>query len=240
MDPLSAIVRVVFAVAVCVSFHITYTPPGKAAPHEQAPTKGAGEKVLKFNRAIIKAIKGTYWAVGAAEVLAIAVGQMPSTHITRRILHTLIRSGDIDDLYLTPVTLVALALIISGSWIRWKCYRTMESLFTFELSIRENHRLVTNGPYSVVRHPSYTGLVAVHVGMYIWYGSGGSWLWESGLLQTVGGIVAAFIFTAISMAGLAGTLRRVPTEDGELRKLFTTEWEQWADRVPYALFPGIY
>ncbi|GAW00659.1 ICMT-domain-containing protein [Lentinula edodes] len=39
------------------------------------------------------------------------------------------------------------------------CYRTLGQLFVFELRIQKDHRLITEGPYAYVRHPSYTGLI---------------------------------------------------------------------------------
>lgn len=32
------------------------------------------------------------------------------------------------------------------------------NLFTFEVMIRKNHKLITDGPYAYLMHPSYTGI----------------------------------------------------------------------------------
>lgn len=43
----------------------------------------------------------------------------------------------------------------------------MGSMFTFEMSIRKNHELVTSGPYAIVRHPGYTSVMLVVIGMLL-------------------------------------------------------------------------
>ena len=47
----------------------------------------------------------------------------------------------------------------------------MGRLFTVERSIRKDHLRVTSGPYAIVRHPSYTGLLIVYIGMILIHGT---------------------------------------------------------------------
>ena len=44
-------------------------------------------------------------------------------------------------------------------------------MFTFEMSIRKDHMLITSGPYGVVRHPGYTGFLLVVIGMLLLHAS---------------------------------------------------------------------
>lgn len=47
---------------------------------------------------------------------------------------------------------VGTGLIISGALLRQWCFRTLGSLFTFEIGIvQDRHRLVDTGPYAFVR-----------------------------------------------------------------------------------------
>lgn len=62
-------------------------------------------------------------------------------------------------------------MTISGAYLRVLCYKSLGSLFTFEMSIRDDHRLVKDGPYQVVRHPSYLGLLLTMVGLFLWHAS---------------------------------------------------------------------
>ena len=54
----------------------------------------------------------------------------------------------------------------------------MGRMFTFEMSIRRDHKLVTSGPYGVVRHPGYTGILLVVSGMLLLHASEVSFLLE--------------------------------------------------------------
>jgi protein-S-isoprenylcysteine O-methyltransferase Ste14 len=129
---------------------------------------------------------------------------------------------------------------VSGALIRQQCYQTLKSFFTFEVSIRKDHNLITTGPYGIVRHPSYAGMLAVHIGMYCWWGSRGSWMMESGALDTIGGKAALAIYAIYEMAIMGGLLMRAPIEDAALQKKFGEEWNAYARQVPYAVIPGIY
>ena len=60
-------------------------------------------------------------------------------------------------------------------------YRYLGQFFLFEPNIQRGHELIISGPYSVVRHPSYTGLILIFGGLFPWYLSKGSWIIESGL-----------------------------------------------------------
>ncbi len=48
---------------------------------------------------------------------------------------------------------------------------TLRSLYTVRLDIQQGHRLVTSGPYRIVRHPGYFGFVLALPGMGLALGS---------------------------------------------------------------------
>ncbi|KAK0528483.1 hypothetical protein OC834_000475 [Tilletia horrida] len=52
-----------------------------------------------------------------------------------------------------------------GGALRFWCYRTLRHFFTFTLAVLDDHRIVSTGPYAIVRHPSYTGLFMVTSGL---------------------------------------------------------------------------
>lgn len=130
--------------------------------------------------------------------------------------------------------------MLTGTVIRWHCYRTLGKLFTFELSIMQNHTLIVTGPYAYVRHPSYTGLILNIIGGYLSHLSVGSWVRESGLLQTTVGLGAVTACVLIGLAVMASLLLRMPSEDAILRRQFGREWEEWARKVPYRIAPVIH
>ncbi|KAF8063955.1 hypothetical protein FPV67DRAFT_1359189, partial [Lyophyllum atratum] len=78
---------------------------------------------------------------------------------------TLIKSGKAADLHLTPLSAIDVVLGASQTLLRRRCYCTLKSGFTIDDSVRKDHKLVTTGPYGIVRHPNYWGMLAVHVGV---------------------------------------------------------------------------
>ena len=135
---------------------------------------------------------------------------------------------------------IGLTLIALGTWIRLMTYRHMGRFFRMEASIQKDHELIVSGPYSVVRHPSYTGLILVLGGLVPWHLSKGSWIMESGLWNTMlGKLLVVLYFSFMIIITFCG-LARMSKEDIGLRNQFGKEWDDWAKRVPYSIFPGIY
>lgn len=58
---------------------------------------------------------------------------------------------------LTWFTVGGIAMLITGIVFRAWAVTTLGDFFTATVQIKDNHRLITDGPYSIVRHPSYTG-----------------------------------------------------------------------------------
>lgn len=69
-------------------------------------------------------------------------------------------------------------LTVLGGWIRFRCYKELGAMFTFEMSILKVHKLVMSGPYSVVRHPGYAGVLCTVLGIVICHGSSASSLYQ--------------------------------------------------------------
>lgn len=144
--------------------------------------------------------------------------------------------------YTNPVYLLAWLCTMVGAFIRKRCYDAMGDMFTFELSIRKNHRLVTTGPYGFVRHPSYTAAALTASGALACHTLPGSYFKEeiSALLSPW--LVQATILGCWCMGSLLGIFiltHRIPLEDAMLRREFGLQWDEWAKRVPYSLIPGI-
>jgi protein-S-isoprenylcysteine O-methyltransferase Ste14 len=135
---------------------------------------------------------------------------------------------------------IGLTLMVLGAWIRLMTYRHLGRFFRFETSIQKDHELIVSGPYSIVRHPSYTGFVLLHIGWFPWQLSKGSWIMESGLWNTMlGRLLVVVHFSAVIYFSYSG-MARMSKEDIALRNQFGKKWDDWAKRVPYSIFPGIY
>ena len=64
----------------------------------------------------------------------------------------------------STVVVAGFALIVVGVGVRVWAIRTLGPLFTATVQIRESHRLVREGPYRWVRHPSYLGAFLATLG----------------------------------------------------------------------------
>ena len=141
---------------------------------------------------------------------------------------------------ITPAFLTGWILLASGGLVRYMCYQYLGRQFTFQLSVRENHQLITDGPYSVVRHPAYTGTLMVVSGLLMCFTGSGSWLAECGVLDTWVGLLGALVWVASLLFAPAAMVLRVGQEDKVLRKEFGSQWLEWSKRTPYKLVPGIF
>ncbi|KAL0071226.1 hypothetical protein AAF712_001792 [Marasmius tenuissimus] len=165
--------------------------------------------------------------------------------------------------FITPVSIIASSMAVGGALIRQSCYRHLSTLFTFDLAIKRDHRLVTSGPYAYVRHPSYTGAILSGVGASaLFLASRGSWMVEcSGLfsesakrwigpsLGDTGSNLSIsnghfpFFMTLCFVIGGLGLVVLVPRtkkEDEMMKQAFGKEWEEWRTRVRWRLVPGVY
>ncbi|KAJ6567976.1 hypothetical protein DFH09DRAFT_918322 [Mycena vulgaris] len=237
-----AALKISLLLSVALGFHIIMTPPNPPPlKTEQLPPTGLEHLAPKWLPRILKA---GFWAVFLAEIAVIGARRvsLPSAAATA-ILGTLDRTGGSARLKITPIFLLGWALNLLGSSLRMYCYRRLRTLFTFELSIRQNHHLITKGVYSIVRHPSYTGFFVAGVGTTLCQLAPGSWVVECSGLVTPGE-PWAYKIIPIGVAGLSaawiGLTTRMRKEDGMLREKFGTEWEAWAANVRYKIFPGVF
>ena len=56
-------------------------------------------------------------------------------------------------------------LFVAGLALRWWAIITLGRFFTVDVTIEKDHELVERGPFRVVRHPSYTGVLLAFVGL---------------------------------------------------------------------------
>lgn len=143
-------------------------------------------------------------------------------------------------IFLSPASALGTLALLLGAAFRWLSYREMGRHFTFHVSILKDHRLVTTGPYSVVRHPGYTGGALSFLGMVLWYAAPGAWMRESGIWGVkLAWPVLVPIFGILCIPFLS-MWRRMPKEDAILRNEFGKEWDVWASNVRYRIIPYVY
>jgi protein-S-isoprenylcysteine O-methyltransferase Ste14 len=60
---------------------------------------------------------------------------------------------------------VGVTLMVAGMAFRLWSIRTLGRFFTVTVNVADDQRVVDTGPYAVLRHPSYTGMLIVYLGI---------------------------------------------------------------------------
>ncbi|MGQ0613114.1 MAG: methyltransferase family protein [Planctomycetaceae bacterium] len=115
--------------------------------------------------------------------------------------------------------LIGLALALSGGTIRILAIRNLGEHFSYAFVVGKEHRLVTTGLYSTIRHPLYSGLL----------------LYCAGLPLLLREFWSLFVFVGWSIVSV---IRRVRREERALKARFGAEYEAWRARTKL-LIPGI-
>ena len=118
------------------------------------------------------------------------------------------------------VAILTCAIAVGSGWIANAAIRTLGKQWTFVARVVEGHKLVTEGPYRIVRNPIYTAMF----GMLLATGLAWSRWWAL--------LLGICIF-------LIGNQIRVNAEEKLLRESFGKEFDEYAQRVP-ALIPRLF
>jgi protein-S-isoprenylcysteine O-methyltransferase len=120
---------------------------------------------------------------------------------------------------LWPVWL-GLFMIAAGLYIRINAIRHLGRYFTANVQSVEAHRLITDGPYSTVRHPSYLGALLILTGFPVLLGS-----------------LPCFLLAVILM--MIAYRKRIRVEEALLLDLFHEEYKQYQQNT-YRIIPYVW
>jgi len=161
---------------------------------------GAGEREDRSNR----------WVIAALGVLGFLVAYLPA-YTDRQDLWTF--DGD-------AVRWLGVVLFIAGGALRlWPVF-VLGRRFSGLVAIQPGHRLQTRGVYSIIRHPSYLGLLVSTLG------------WVLAFRSAIGVILTALMIVPL--------LARIRSEEALLRSAFGAEYDAYRARTAWRLIPGIY
>jgi len=133
--------------------------------------------------------------------------------------------------------IAGLALTTTFSSLRVAAFQTLGRFFTYQLAILPDHKLVTHGLYSYVRHPSYTAVPFIYAGVLLTITAPGSVLYDY-----LGADLTRKLMIVLALGIARGTylfMCRAEVEDQVLHKEFGKEWEDWARVVRYKFVPGV-
>ncbi|KAG1733801.1 hypothetical protein EDB19DRAFT_1190988 [Suillus lakei] len=238
-----SLVKIPFIVASAIGIHCSFSSSSQPPSEEEKVVPSTAlesltKRILELHA--LEIIKGSVWAASSAEVANILVTHVDPSQVPEYGARAVQLLRALHPTPITPVFLAGSLTVTIGGLFRLYCSSTLGKQWSFPLSVRKEHRLVTSGPYSVVRHPSYTGYLLQYVGIIAVYICKGSWVRESGVLQApvVKGLAGFCFFVLTSFVGVA--FQRPSMEDKMLQRTLGDEWMNWARRVRYRLIPGIY
>ncbi|OJA12966.1 hypothetical protein AZE42_04704 [Rhizopogon vesiculosus] len=223
-----------------IAVHVSITAPHHPSSDEIVH-KSFVEWVIvldvKYGLPITKAVT---WAITLAEIAITASHAIEPSALPSVIQQAVNPLRGIQDVSITSPVLLGTTLVVAGGFIRWWCFRTLGRFFTFKLSVHKGHQLVTTGMYAVVRHPAYAGTIIRSIGMLILYGSSGSLLRRSGVLNIPGLTTFGLVFLVGRLIAVLSLVGRISHEEEVMKSISRDEWEGWAKAVRYRLIPGIY
>ncbi|TCD61539.1 hypothetical protein EIP91_008283 [Steccherinum ochraceum] len=272
-------IKIGLLLAAGISSHLSLSPPNPPIPKKQClRSQTFFERCVRW---VTFCSKAMVWMTILTDIYATlnsySVEYPPSDEISsvsanasipRNLLNlttiTITRPSPL--LNLSPLFIIGVFSVVLGAIIRLWCFKTLGDCFTFELTIRPGHTLATSGPYSIVRHPSYTGIYLTLLGASAVGLAPGTYLHETFInpllrtfslssydtltrwsipgplhpfRQAIIAVLVVFWSLKVSYA-LRSTHRRMEVEDSELRKVFGETWEAYARRVKWRLLPGVF
>ena len=111
------------------------------------------------------------------------------------------------------LSVLTMLLAVASVWFCGAAVRTLGKQWSLAARVLEGHKLVTEGPYNVVRNPIYTGMFGMLLASSL---AVSHWI----------GLSMAVVVFAI------GTFIRVRSEEKLLREAFGAEFDEYARRVP--------
>jgi protein-S-isoprenylcysteine O-methyltransferase len=115
---------------------------------------------------------------------------------------------------------VGLALLLAGLSLRWWSIIHLGRFFTPDVVVTADHRVIDSGPYRLIRHPSYTGVLLIITGVALCFGNFASVL-------------------VLAVPNFALLMQRMHIEEAALSRGLGESYRLYMSRTK-RLIPGIY
>ncbi|CAF3798966.1 unnamed protein product [Rotaria sordida] len=181
-------------------FHIGISNPNPSSTDDYVPFENVGSTFLVFSVPKIGQLLTWFSTLYQALYLFLQVFSPASISTLFPQITT-----SINLLPLTYISILGYVFMIIGGCGRIWCYKILGTYFTFEITIRNNHKLIKSGPYAYVRHPSYTTWIQIQFG-------------------PIG-------FLMLCLLTIWSIKRRVTREEEELAKKFGKEWTDYVSKT---------
>jgi protein-S-isoprenylcysteine O-methyltransferase Ste14 len=116
---------------------------------------------------------------------------------------------------------VGLLLLLAGSVARLWAIRQAGEAFIPHVNVDSKLKLITAGPYALVRHPSYLGTFVSYLGIAILFNS----------------IIGAVALVALVIPAI---VLRIAKEEELLAKRFGEVWKKYQSQTPARLIPNVW
>lgn len=111
-------------------------------------------------------------------------------------------------------------VLLAGISLRWWAIHCLGKFFTVDVAVHKNHKVVNTGPYMLLRHPSYTGLLLQILAVAIAY-------------QNLISLMVIMLTTTYML------MRRIRHEERVLKRALGMEYRLYS-RKTYSLLPFVY
>jgi protein-S-isoprenylcysteine O-methyltransferase Ste14 len=119
-----------------------------------------------------------------------------------------------------PLAWIGLALLAAGILLQAAAFWALRGLYTSRLGMQPHHRLITRGPYRLVRHPGYLSNLICLAGM--------------------GLALSSLIGLGLTLLVVPLVVRRILSEEEMLATVFSQEYERYRQQTRWRLIPRVF
>ncbi|MCJ7584277.1 MAG: isoprenylcysteine carboxylmethyltransferase family protein [Anaerolineales bacterium] len=128
-------------------------------------------------------------------------------------------------MYIAGMAWIDVFMFMLPDWLRWIGFSlgilsvafmtwtqvTLDTQWSAQLQLRDDHHLITTGPYARMRHPLYTSMFG----------------WGTALSL----LTANWIFVAVSVLSIVGLIVRIPKEEQMMIETFGEKYKAYMQRT---------